>query len=173
MEIERHHNGGLNAHSSLWDKQANQDTRGDAVENWLTINDMSCLNDGTPTRYSKSVDSISTPDVSLVSSSLIDKCAWRVIDALGSDHKPILITLEDEINTPKVNNTTKYKWKLTKADWQGFTNLLEEDQISNNAIKKSFNKIEKLHRKSTTKAAEKQLARKRSATEQSPGSPMR
>ena len=152
--------GDINAHSSLWDKQANQDTRGDAVENWLAINDMSCLNDGTPTRYSKSVDSISTPDVSLVSSSLIDKCAWRVIDALGSDHKPILITLEDEINTPKVNNTTKYKWKLTKADWQGFTNLLE-DQIPNNAKKKSFNKIEKLLRKSTTKAAEKHLGTKK------------
>ena len=47
-----------------------------------------------------------------------------------------------------------------KADWQGFVNLLE-DQIPNNAKKKSFNKIEKLLRKSTTKATEKHIDTKK------------
>ena len=36
-----------------------------------------------------------------------------------------------------------------------------EDQIPNNAKKKSFNKIEKLLRKSTTKAAEKHIGTKK------------
>ena len=101
--------GDINAHSVLWDKTLNPDRRGDDFEDWLAANDMHCLNNGDPTRHNRSTDTDSVPDVSIVHSSRLDKFTWKIVDDLGSDHKPLLITYEDNINVQTVNSTPKYK----------------------------------------------------------------
>ena len=42
--------GDLNGHSPLWDFALNPDNRGGAIEDWVIANNLTVLNDGTPTR---------------------------------------------------------------------------------------------------------------------------
>jgi hypothetical protein len=152
--------GDINAHSTLWDHSAKPDSRGDLVEEWLAEHDMHCLNSGEPTQYSKANDSYSAPDVSMVHSSRLDKFTWKIVDELGSNHKPLLITYEDDINIQKVNNQAKYKWKLNKADWEKYTQEIE-DKLPEQYKKKNINKLEKILRKAITKAAQKHIGVKK------------
>ena len=87
---------------------------------------MTCLNDGRPTRNSRKDNQLDTaPDLSIVHASLIEKFTWETIDVTGSDHKPILIVYKDRFETPEVNNTARYKWRLTKGNWEKFTYQIE------------------------------------------------
>ena len=109
--------GDFNAHSPLWDdsrKNSTPDVRGRKIEDWLANSDMACVNTGEPTHVSRSTGTESAPDISFVHSSLLDKVTWKTLSQLGSDHKPIVITYEDEMT--KVNNKPKFKWKLSSAD---------------------------------------------------------
>ena len=98
------------------------------IEQWLMETEMACLNDGRPTRNARKDDQLDTaPDLSIVHATLVEKFTWEPLDITGSDHKPILITYKDEFDTPEVNNTTRYKWKLAKGDWEKFTEQVERD----------------------------------------------
>ena len=143
--------GDINVHSTLWDKTARPDKRGDDVEEWLAVNEMHTLNSGDPTQFSKGNDVQSSPDVAIVHSAKLDKFTWKILDDLDSNHKPILTTYEDNINIPKVNNTVKYKWKISKANWEEYTKEIEE-KIPDNYQRKSINKMDKLLRKVITNA---------------------
>ena len=152
--------GDINAHSILWDNSARPDERGAEVEEWLAEHDMHCLNSGEPTQYSKGKDQYSSPDVSMVHSSRLDKFTWKVLDELGSNHKPLLITYEDDINVQKVNNQAKYKWKINKADWESYTQEIE-NKLPEQYTRKNINKLEKILRKAITKAAQKHIGVKK------------
>ena len=102
--------GDFNAHSLLWDdntRNGTTDIRGRKIEDWLTETDMSCLNTGKPTAVNRSTGKPSAPDISFIHSALLDKITWKTLDQLGSDHKPILITYEDQLT--KVNEKPRYK----------------------------------------------------------------
>ena len=68
--------GDINAHSVLWDdhiSEGKSDRRGILVERWLSTNEMHCLNEGQPTFKSRSRDTQSTPDVTFIHTSQIEK----------------------------------------------------------------------------------------------------
>ena len=144
--------GDINAHSTIWDDNARNgvtDRRGEKIEDWLAENNMACINTGEATHISRSTGKEGTPDTSFIHSSLLDKVSWKTTNKI-SDHKPIIITYEDQMM--KIKTRTKYKWKISEADWEKFTNEIEQ-KIPQNFKRMSVNKLEKKLRKTILKSA--------------------
>ena len=158
--------GDINAHSSIWDNACRtrpelQDERGEMIEQWLMETEMACLNDGRPTRNARKDGQLDTaPDLSIVHATLVEKFTWEPLDITGSDHKPILITYKDEFDTPEVNNTTRYKWKLAKGDWEKFTEQVERE-LPTDYSGKSIQQLEETFRKTVLDAAKKHIKKKK------------
>ena len=124
--------GDFNAKSEVWDNQVAEgniqtDDRGELIEEWLSSTNMICLNNGSRTRTDRNDGTDSAPDISFVHSSLAEKFTWRVEDQLGSDHKPMIITYEDELNIPVTKNIPKYKWRLRDANWAKYQQETEKE----------------------------------------------
>ena len=99
---------------------------------------MASLNTGEATHVNRSTGTLSAPDITFAHSSMMNKLSWRTLNVLGSDHKPILITYEDEMI--RVNNKPKYKWKLGSADWEKYSQEVE-DSIPKTYDKSSITKL--------------------------------
>ena len=119
--------GDLNAHSRLWDNTQRPDERGTTVEDWLIDNGLHCLNDGAHTRNNRASAGESTPDVTISSQDISSKIKWHVDhNAMGSDHLPIILELNNG-TTRLVNNQAKpSKWKSKHVDWTPFTEEVEK-----------------------------------------------
>ena len=153
--------GDINAHSTIWDDNARNgvtDRRGEKIEDWLAENNMACINTGEATHISRSTGKEGTPDTSFIHSSLLDKVSWKTTNKMGSDHKPIIITYEDQMM--KIKTRTKYKWKISEADWEKFTNEIEQ-KIPQNFKRMSVNKLEKKLRKTILKSAKDHIGKKK------------
>ena len=86
--------GDFNSHHLLWDSRVTSDTCGEEVFDWVISSELLPLNDpDTPTRLHRSSGSHSSPDISFSPSSLALSCSWEVLQDLGSDHLPILLSL--------------------------------------------------------------------------------
>ena len=151
--------GDFNAHSSLWDDSTDaSDRRGKKIEDWIADTGMASLNTGEATHTNRSTGKLTAPDITFVHSSMMDKLSWRTLNMLGSDHKPILITYEDEM--VRVNNKPKFKWKLESADWEKYSQDVE-DSIPKTYDKSSINKLEKKLRKAMISSANKNIGKKK------------
>ena len=64
------------------------------VFDWVISSDLLSLNDpDTPTLLHHSSGTRSSPDISFAPSSLALSCCWEVLQNLGSDHLPILLSV--------------------------------------------------------------------------------
>ena len=130
--------GDFNAHHPLWDENCiRPDNSGNKIEAFLQNNNFCCLNEEeTETYFSKTHGTLSSVDISICSTNIVDKFQWHVLDDLyTSDHFPIIISYLDQspnIEIPKYN--------LNKADWnkyylhtrniQPFNNLIDHNEIN-------------------------------------------
>ena len=81
--------GDFNCHHPLWDSRGTSDPRGEDVFDWAISSDLLPLNDpDTPTLVHRS-----SPDISFAPSTLAFSCSWEVLQDLGSDHLPILLSV--------------------------------------------------------------------------------
>ena len=129
------------------------------LENWCATHNMTAINDGRATRRSRNAAGKGTaPDQAFVHASRVDKFTWQVLDDLSSDHKPIIITYQDQF--PSINNKPTFKWNLKKADWAKFSAMVEES-IPRHYAAKNLNKVEKLLRKAIIKSANKHIRKKK------------
>ena len=88
------HSGDFNCHHPLWDSRITSDPRGEEVFDWVISSDLLPLNDpDTLTLLHRSSGSRSSPDISFAPSSLALSCSWEVLQDLGSDHLPILLSV--------------------------------------------------------------------------------
>ena len=82
----------------------------------MNNNGLCCLNDSeTSTFYSKTHGTLTSVDLSLCSSTIIDRYEWNASnDLYSSDHFPIIISCMDNSPTPQTPryNTHKADWKL-------------------------------------------------------------
>ena len=86
--------GDFNCHHSLWDSRGTSDPCREEVFDWVISSDLLPLNDpDTPTLFHRSFGSHSSPDISFAPSSLVLSCSWEVLQDLGSDHLPILLSI--------------------------------------------------------------------------------
>ena len=80
--------GDFNCHYSPWDSRGTSDSRGEEVFDWVISSDLLPLNDpDTPTLLLRS-----SPGLFFAPSSLAFSCSWEVLQDLGSDHLPILLS---------------------------------------------------------------------------------
>ena len=119
---------------------------------------MACINTGEATHVNRSTGKEGAPDTSFIHSSLLDKVSWKTTNKMGSDHKPIIITYEDQMM--KIKTKTKYKWKISEADWEKFTEEIEQ-KIPQNFKRMSVNKLEKKLRKTILKSAKDHIGKKK------------
>ncbi|KAH7684498.1 pol-like protein, partial [Aphelenchoides avenae] len=113
--------GDLNAHDPLW-HSTRADAKGTALSEEMLDSNYGVLNEDTPSRL-PSAGEPTSPDVSLASSSLLTSAEWQTLVALGSDHLPILITLQSSVEglfTPRATYVN-----LGKADWPAFRSRSE------------------------------------------------
>ena len=160
--------GDFNAHSILWDETLETESnhrgiemkRGEMIEEWLDDRNMSVLNNGKTTHTNRRTGKESTPDITIVHSDQSDRYQWEILEKLGgSDHKPILITREAE-GVEKVNDKYTYKWDLKNANFVAFAAEVEE-KLPENYETKNVHKLEKILRKTITKAATTHVGVKR------------
>ena len=74
--------GDFNAHHHLWNSEDNEDTRGQAIAQWINDSEIGILNENTPTRVTES--SCTSPDLSLASFDCLPTCQWSTQTSLGS-----------------------------------------------------------------------------------------
>ena len=108
--------GDFNAHHSLWHSKLQADTRGNIIANKIDDSNQVVLNEKLDTRITKNCES--SPDISLASPSIAMNIDWHTEQALGSDHLPIILTLNSE-HTPSYSTRQTFI-NFRKADWQSF-----------------------------------------------------
>ena len=116
--------GDLNCHHPLWDSRVTSDPSGEEVFVWVISSDLLPLNDpDTPTLLHRSSGSRSSPDISFAPSSLALSCSWEVLEDLGSDHLPILLS----IPLPLVFRPNEHSpsFDFQKARWDGFASYFD------------------------------------------------
>ena len=111
--------GDFNCHHSLWDSRATSDPRGEEVFDWVISSDLLPLNDpDTPTLLHRSSGSRSSPDISFAPSFLALSCSWEVLQDLGSDDLPILLSVPLSPVFRPNEHTPSFNFQ--KARWDGF-----------------------------------------------------
>ena len=108
----------------LWDSRGTSNPRGEEVFNWVISSDLLPLNDpDTPTLLHCSSGSRSSPDISFALSSLALSCSWEVLQDLGSDHLPILLSIPlSPVFRP---NERPPSFNFQKASWDGFASYFD------------------------------------------------
>ena len=115
--------GDFNRHHPLWDSRGTSDPREEEVFDWVISSDLLPLNNpDTPTLLHRSSGSRSSPDISFAPSSLALSCSWEVLQDLGSDHLPILLSiLLSPVFRP---NEGPLSFNFQKARWDGFASYI-------------------------------------------------
>ena len=85
--------GDFNCLYPLWDSRGTSDPRGEEVFDWVISSDLPLNDPDTPTLLHRSSGSRSSPDISFAPSTLAFSCSWEVLQDLGSDHLPILLSV--------------------------------------------------------------------------------
>ena len=117
--------GDFNSHSPSWGYR-NLDAKGEEVEQWMTENQLVLINkpDDTDSYYSRTWRTTSTPDLAIATDDLHKISQREVCKQLGgSDHKPILISLE---KCGSRQGKLPPSWNYKKADWHQFSLLSDE-----------------------------------------------
>ena len=140
--------GDFNAHHSLW-HSGTTDTRGNQLADSISISSFAVLNTDSPIRLPGNADPRS-PDVSLVSASLITSSEWQTHTTISSDHLPIVIGLQKTATSSPARRRTYIN--LKKADWTRYKQEIEHKLISSHLLT-DCQKDEKLFRATLLKAA--------------------
>ena len=118
--------GDFNGHSPMWDQIQPQDARGEETEDWIIDNELSILNGEAPTRLNKVTTNWSTPDLSLSGSTWSGRHNWSLVDCIGgSDHLPILISLQTKVRFQPVLGRIP-RWRSNGVDWDAFQKGADE-----------------------------------------------
>ena len=113
-----------NCHHPLWDSRGTSDPRGEEVFHWVISSDLLPLNDpDTPTLLHRSSGSRSSPDISFAPSTFAFSCSWEVLQDLGCDHLPILLSVPlSPVFRP---NARPPSFNFQKARWDSFASYFD------------------------------------------------
>ena len=142
----------FNAHHSAWYSSSTY-TRGTLVENMMYGFNFSILNWDSPTRLPGNANS-SSPDVVLAAASLIASSNRQTKTNLGSDHLPILISLQMDFTINHIHHRTIFN--LKKAKW-GIYRKEIEDKLSKRRLPTNCQTREKILRTIILKAASQHI----------------
>uniref|UniRef100_A0A1I8HE60 Reverse transcriptase domain-containing protein n=1 Tax=Macrostomum lignano TaxID=282301 RepID=A0A1I8HE60_9PLAT len=137
--------GDFNLHHTTWGSLPGQGPEGaeqaKALLEWCDSNGYCVLNSGSlnlsrsPRRWRE------CPDISLASAGLDDLCSWEALDELGSDHKPILITVDGD--RASTDQKICLAWAWQKADWNSYQAQLEDDSngLNKGTVKQQIQRL--------------------------------
>lgn len=151
--------GDFNALNIIWGNNLNC-ARGKFLEEIIdNDNNISLLNNGKSTHFCLYRGTFSALDLTLCSTTLLNKISWNVLDhPYGSDHMPIIIDYLHSLNQPANNdnrssiknrhlfNTGSQKWVYQNANWDSYSKhflnniplLSKNVEIDTNTIKTSI-----------------------------------
>ena len=116
--------GDFNCHHPLWDSRGTSDPRGEEVFDWVISSDLLPLNDpDTPTLLHHFSGSRSSPDISFAHCTLAFSCSWEVLQDLGSDHLPILLSIP--LSPVFHPNERPPSFNFQKARWDDFASYFD------------------------------------------------
>ena len=116
--------GDINAHSPIWHSHTT-DHRGDLIADLLGNSDHITLNTNIHTRLPFAANQRPTsPDITSITTNLYNRTHWETLNALNSDHLPILTTINTRTNFRLQQNRQTYT-NYNKATWQNFTTETE------------------------------------------------
>jgi len=156
--------GDLNTYTPLFGGNK-LDGNGHIIEQIVEDNNLVVLNNGSGTHI-KNNGELSAIDVSIASRNIANKCQWHVYyDSLGSDHHPIVITVN---KPPDTSEPCQPRYCYKKADWKNFkqqckrtlTNQIYDENVS----KYSKNITEAIHKAATDSIPQTKSSNKRSKT---------
>ena len=152
--------GDFDTHHSTW-YLGSTDTRGTLFENMISGSNFSILNWDLPTSVPCNANQ-SSSDVSLASTSLITTTNWQTKTNLGSDHLPILISLQMDFTINPIPHRTSFNWDICRKEI--------EDKLSKRRLPTNCQKGEKILRTIILKAASRHIpsGRHRNNTEPVP-----
>ena len=111
--------GDFNCHHSPWGSRGTSALCGEEVLDWVISFDLLSLNDSdTPTLLHRSSGSRSFLDISFASSTLALSCSWEVLQDLGSDNLPILLSIP--LSPAYRPNKRPPFFNFQTARWDGF-----------------------------------------------------
>ena len=118
------HSGDFNCHHPLWDSRGTSNPRGEEVFDWVISSDLLHLNKpDTPTLLNRSSGSRSSRDISFAPSSLAFSWSWKVLQNLGSDHLPILLSIP--LSPVFCPNERPPSFNFQKARWDRFASYID------------------------------------------------
>ena len=99
-------------------------THGEEIFDWVISSDLLPLNDpDTPTLLHRSSGSRFSPDISFAPSSIALSCSWKVLQDLGSNHLPILLSVP--LSPAYCPNERPPSFNFQKARWDGFASYFD------------------------------------------------
>ena len=119
--------GDFNAHlPSVGYSTYNQ--RGHNIEDILNSTNLCLQQDSTsqPTLFHRRHGTSSRPDLTMISSDILGKTSVEVLEDIGSDHRPILITISRQ-HDGKPKQRRKCLWNFRKANWKLYKHLTDRD----------------------------------------------
>ena len=118
--------GDFNGHSPLWGYTDTNDT-GRYIEELCASTNLLVMQDenSTPTLLHRAHNTLSRPDLTIVSADLDTATHVQVLPDVGSDHRPILTTIQHM--SGRKHNQQKPRWNFKKADWSGYKETTEQE----------------------------------------------
>ena len=116
--------GDTNGHSPTWGYE-DRNPSGRYVEELTNTTNLILLQDknSKETLFHRPSGKTFRPDHTLISADIRNQCQIEVMEDLGSDHLPILITL----GVDREENTRRDpRWNYCKADWQEYRNKTDD-----------------------------------------------
>ena len=115
--------GDANAHDPTWFSTI-ADTRGSKLSAEIEESEMGILNENCPTRLPSNHQPTS-PDISLVTKSLLTSCDWSTEIGPRSDHLPILISISSSSFLEPIRAPKRIFINIAKSDWPAFQEEIE------------------------------------------------
>lgn len=117
--------GDFNAHHTCWGNDTS-DKPGFELLDFLDDNNLTLMNDGSPT-FNRGPNFRETAiDLSICSPSLAQQCTWTVHNnTIGYDHFPILITISKNQSTDHSKFHPNSIWNVNRAEWNAYTSASE------------------------------------------------
>ena len=115
--------GDYNCHHPLWDSRGTSEPRGEEVFHWVISSDLPLNDPDTPTLLHRSSGSRSSPDISFAPSTFAFFCSCKMLQDLGCDHLPILLSIPlSPVFRP---NARPPSFNFQKARWDSFASYFD------------------------------------------------
>ena len=142
--------GDFNAHDPLWFSSL-QDARGSLLSDEITGSNLAVINDDIPTRRPSNGQDTS-PDITLATLDLIPFASWHTEISLGSDHLPIIVTLETDIKPQKARTENS---KTLRRPTGRISQILPKKSSKKSLLQEMFTKAKKSSEILSTKLPKK------------------